>query len=93
MASSDEGARDLTEIKGDLTSVANIWLMLTSVGIDFGARAERYGGRNRLLARDRRLLEIFFRGPCLFRIFGLVLTSVEDVDAPYRSTGEEMPCG
>ena len=39
------------------------------------------------------MLEIFGRCPCRFGIFRSGSTSVEDVDAPVQSPGEDMPCG
>ena len=92
MAYGDECAIYLTEIKVVPTSVADIFLEITSVGIDCGAGAEICGSAKRLLAQDRRLLEIFGQGPCRFGIFGSVLTSVEDVDAPGLITGDDIPC-
>ena len=93
MASNKRGARDLTETVGASTSVADIWLGITSVETDCGARAEIYGGRKGLLDRDRSLLDIFGRGPCWFGIFGSGLTSVEDVDVLIGVSGENTPCG
>ena len=81
------------EIEGSPTSVADIWLVIMSVGIDSGSGTESCGGRKILLARDRRLLEIFGRCPCGFGIFGSGSTSVDDINAPYWSPREDMPCG
>ena len=39
------------------------------------------------------MLQIFCRCTCWFRIFGSGLISVEDIDAPDRSSGAVMPCG
>ena len=65
----------------------------TSFGIDYGSGADIFGGREGLLARDRRLLQIFGWGPCWFYIFGSVLMSVDDIDAPNWSNGADMTCG
>ena len=78
---------------GSLTSIADIWLGITPVEIDCSARADSCGGRKRLLAWEQCLSEIFGWGPCQFGIFGMVLTSVEGVDAHDQSPGEDMPCG
>ena len=93
LASDDKGDQDLKEIEGSSTSGADIWLGITSFGIDCGAVAERYGGGTRLLDQDRRLLGIFGQGPWRFKIFNLGSTSVADTDAPDRNPGEDMPCG
>ena len=93
MASNNRGACDLTDTVGSPTSVADIWSGLTSVGIDCGSGAESYGGGEGLLARDRRLWQIFGWGSCRFGIFGSGSTSVGDVNAPDRIPGEDMPCG
>ena len=87
MASDDEDAQDLTDVVGAPTYVVDIWTGITLVEIDCGAGAERSGGRKISLAQNRRLLEIFGQGPCRFGVFGLGLTSVEDIDAPNWSPG------
>ena len=87
MASDDEGAQYFTDIEESPTSVADIWLGLKLVGINCGSRAENCSVRKGLLAWDRRLLRIFGQGPCQFRIFGSVLTPVEDDDDPDWSPG------
>ena len=80
------------DIKRAPTSVVDIWLDITSVGINCGTGAEICGSKG-LLAQDRRLLHIFGRGACWFGIFGSGLTSVGDVDSPNSSPGVHMPCG
>ena len=93
LASDNEGAKYLMEIEGALASVAHIWSGITLVGIYCGAGVESCSGRKRSLTWDRHMLGIFGQGPCRFRIFGLVLTSVEDFYAPDQSPREDMPCG
>ena len=92
MASRYEGAQDLSYIEGALEFVADIWLGIMLVEIDSGAGAESCKGRKILLAHDQHLLEIFGWVSYRFGIFGLGLTSVEYINAPDRSPGEEMPC-
>ena len=70
-ASDGKVARDLMDIEGSPTYVADIWLGIMLVGIGCGAEAESCGGRKRLFSWDQRLLEIFGQGPCRFVIFGL----------------------
>ena len=82
MASDDRGDCKLTDTDVALTSVAYICPGITSVETDHVAGTERCDGGKILLARDRRLLEIFGWGPCQFRIFGSVFSSVEEIDAP-----------
>ena len=88
MASDNKGTQDLTDIKGDPTYVIDIWLVITSFGIDCGTGAESCGSKG-LLARDQHLLQIF--GQCRSIFSGS--TSVGDIDSPNRSNGEDMPCG
>ena len=73
--------------------VADILLGLMLVGNCSRAGAESYGSKKILLAQDRRMLEIFSQCLCQFGILGSGLTSVEDVDAPEQSPGEEIPYG
>ena len=63
------------------------------VETDCGSREESYCIGKRLLAREQCLLEIFGWDLCWFEIFGLGSTSVEDIDYPDHSPGEDMPCG
>ena len=93
LASDNEGDQDLTEIKWALTSVAYIWLGLTSVGIYCGATVKSCGSGKILLAWYRRLLEIFYQGPCQFGLFGSGSTSIVDGDNLDQIHGEDMPCG
>ena len=94
MASNDGGACDLTEIMGDLTSVADIWSGLTLVEIDCGSGEESSCGRKKLLAQEQRLLEIYFgRGSFLFGIFESRSTLVEDVDTLIGIPGKDTPRG
>ena len=44
------------------------------------------------MSQERRLLEKFGQGPCRFRIFGLGSMSVDDVYAPIKFLGRDMPC-
>ena len=85
--SDDEGARELTDIVGCPTSVADIWLGITSFETDCGARAESCSGGKILFYRYRRLLKIFSQGLCWIGIFGSGSTSVQDVDAIDWSLG------
>ena len=52
MASDDGGDRDLTGTVVAPMSIADIWLGLTLVDNDYGARAESCGGGKRLLSQD-----------------------------------------
>ena len=83
----------MTEIKGALTSVADIWLDPTLVDIDCGAREEICGGCKGLFAQDRRLLQIFGWGSCRFGIFGSGSMSVEEVHDPDWIPGVGMTYG
>ena len=87
LASDNEDAQDLTDVVGAPTYVADSWLGIASVEIYCSAGAERCGGRKILLAQDRRLLKIFGHSQCQFGVFGLGLTSVEEVDALNLTTG------
>ena len=93
LAPDDKGDQELTENEGALSSVADIWSGIKPVSIYFSDEVESCGDRKGLLYWDQRLLQIFGRGPYWFRIFGLGSTSVEDVDAPYWSFGEDITCG
>ena len=92
LAYGDGSAWDLTRIKGSPASIEDIRSLLTLVDIDCGAGAESCGVRKILLTHDQRLLQIFGRGLCWFGIFGLGSMSVEDVYAPIKFLGRDMPC-
>ena len=93
LESNDRGTCDLTKTVGAPMSVAYIWSVLTLVETYHGAGAEICGGRKGLLTQYQSLLEIFGQSSCRFRMFGLGLTSVEEVDALIGVPGEDMPCG
>ena len=66
--------------------VCCIFLDRNHIGWDwFWQRSGGCSNGKILLAPDRQLLETFVQGPCQFGIFGLGLTSVEDVDYPNQS--------
>ena len=99
--SDDQGDHNLTDIVGAPASVEDIWSGLGLVGTNHGAGAgAAMTGRDylpeinicwRYLDRNRRLLENFGQGPCRFRIFGSVSTSVENVDDSVEVPGRDMP--
>ena len=87
LASDNEGAQYLMEIVGTPLYVADIWFGLTSFEIDCGVISESCGYGKILLTRDQCLLEIFGSGLCQFRMFWLILMSVEVIDAHDWSPG------
>ena len=94
-ASDEQGACNLMETVGDLTSVEDIWSGLASFETDHGARAGVAAvGRDycpktnvcwRYSSQNRHLLEKFGQVLCWFGIFGLGFTLVEYFYAPSRS--------
>ena len=102
LASDYQFACNIKETIRYLTSVEDICsgLALDDTNHDAGAGAAAAGRdylpetniRWRYLAQDRRLLQKFGWGLCRFRVFGLGLMSVENIDASIEVPGRDMPC-